>query len=45
MEMSLDRVPALGLTRALCVVVVALMVAAMAYAAWLALRYYGRIHV
>jgi hypothetical protein len=34
-----------GLTRALCIVVFAVMLAALAYAAWIGASNYSRIHV
>ena len=40
-----SSVPAGGLTRALCVLVLLLMIGAVVYAACMAIRYYGRIGV
>ena len=48
MESSRAAAPALGatsLTRALCVLILALMAAAAAYGAFIALRYYSAIGV
>ncbi|MEO7272045.1 MAG: hypothetical protein ABI211_08570 [Vicinamibacterales bacterium] len=37
--------PGRGLTRALCVVVLAVMIAAVLYAAWIGVINFSRIHV
>jgi hypothetical protein len=45
MEPAPDRGTAIGLTRSLCVVIVALMAAAVVYSASIVLRYFSRIGV
>ncbi len=45
MEESTWKPPATGLTRVLLLVVLALVVVAIVFSGWIAVRYLGRIHV
>jgi len=40
-----DAPPGIGLVRVLCLLTIALMLGAIAYAAWIAIRYWGDIGV
>jgi len=44
-EMAESRVVGTGLTRALCVLVFIVMLAAVVYAAWVGVTNFSRIHV